>query len=321
MSDPPPIVLFVDDGFPIEPFTRALAPEVECRSQVATDEYDRVAALVTGAVPVTTVEAAPFDALKLVLTCSIGVDHLDVSGLDALGVQVFNTPTYCTDEVADHTIACVLAGWRGLWRLADEVRDGQWQPETILRRFDRQRLGIVGLGRIGRAVARRAQALSIEVVAYGPRAAPEPGVVLMGLSELLASSDAVSLHLPGTPGAPPLLGAAEIALMKPGALLVNQARAGLVDVDAVLAALRSGTLAGAAFDVWPQEPPGDDPRLRTPGLLVTPHVGWSSPEADVAYAQEAIDTLRAVLIDGREPAGRVRPRIQPATSTATRSEP
>jgi D-3-phosphoglycerate dehydrogenase len=319
MSGPSPIVLFVDHGFPIEPFAQALAPGLECRAEVAPDERDRVLALVTGAVPVTAGDAAAYPALALVLTCSIGVDHLDVGGLQALGLTVCNTPTYCTDEVADHTIACLLAGWRGLWRLGDEVRAGQWRPETVLRRFDRQRLGIIGLGRIGRAVARRAQALSIEVVAYGPRATPQPGVELLGLDELLAGSDAVSLHLPGTPGAPPLLGAAEIAAMKPGAVLINQARAGVVDLEAVLAALRSGALAGAAFDVWPQEPPGDDPRLQTPGLLVTPHVGWSSPEADVAYAQEAIDTLRTALTDGGEPAGLIR-AVTPALSPSTRSE-
>jgi glycerate dehydrogenase len=118
----------------------------------------------------------------------------------------------------------------------------------------------------------------------------------LSLDELLSTSDAVSLHLPGRPGAAPLLGAAEIARMKPGALLVNLARASLVDVDAVVAALESRALAGAAFDVWTSEPPAvDDPRLQTRGLLVTPHVGWSSPQADEAWRDEAIDALRAAL--------------------------
>ena len=108
------------------------------------------------------------------------------------------------------------------------------------------------------------------------------------------TSDAVSLHLPAQPGSPPLLGAREIARIKPGAVLVNLARASLVDIDAVVAALESGALGGAAFDVWTEEPPAaDDARLRTRGLLVTPHVGWSSPEADEAWRAEAIDALRA----------------------------
>ena len=165
---------------------------------------------------------------------------------------------------------------------------------------------MIGVGRIGRALARRALALGIEVVAHDPWADPPPGVQMLTLSELLRTSDAVSLHLPGRPGAPPLLGAAEIASMKPGAVLVNMARASLVDLDAMLAALRSGRLGAAALDVWPQEPPADgDLRVATPGLLLTPHVGWSSPQAERAYLEEAIESLRAVLLRGEEPPSRV----------------
>jgi D-3-phosphoglycerate dehydrogenase len=117
----------------------------------------------------------------------------------------------------------------------------------------------------------------------------------------------VSLHVPGRPGAPPLLGAAEIATMKPGAVLLNLSRASLVDLDAMLVALEEGALGAAVWDVWPQEPPAaDDPRLQTPRLFVTPHVGWSSPQADVAYRAEAVDSLRAALIRGETPPGLVR---------------
>jgi D-3-phosphoglycerate dehydrogenase / 2-oxoglutarate reductase len=292
-----PIALFIDRGFAVEPFVQPLGGELECRERVEPDERERVVAIVTGAEPVGAEQVAPFPNLRVVLTCSIGVDHLDVAELRRRRLRVVNTPSYCTEEVADHALACLLAGWRGLWRLGEDVRDGNWEPGTVLRRFDAQRLGIVGLGRIGAALARRALALGIEVVGFDPAVvAPPPGVVMVGFEELLASSDAVSLHVPVAPGAPPLLGRRELALMRPGALLLNLARASVVDLDAVVGALARGALSGAAFDVWPTEPPAPaDPRLKARGLLVTPHVGWSSEQAEDAYRAEAIEALRATL--------------------------
>jgi D-3-phosphoglycerate dehydrogenase len=289
--------VFIDRGFPVEPFAQPLSGTLDCRERVSEGEKERVVALVTGAEPIGAEEVAPFPNLRIVLTCSIGVDHLDVAELRRRGLTVANTPSYCTEEVADHALACLLAGWRGLWRLGEDVRTGRWEPGTRLRRFDAQRLGIVGLGRIGAALARRALVLGIEVVAFDPAVAtPPPGVTLVGFEELLTTSDAVSLHLPGRSGAPPLLGRRELSLMRPDALLLNLARASIVDLDAVVEALESGALAGAAFDVWPTEPPTpDDPRLHTPGLLVTPHVGWSSEQAEEAYRAEAIEALRAAL--------------------------
>ena len=292
-----PNVLFIDDGFDLDPFNAAFAGDLRCVDTLEPGESDQVVALVTAVKPVGAAEIAPFPALRMVLTCSTGVDHLDLETLSDHGLVVRNTPTYCSDEVAEHALACVLAGWRGLWRLGDGVRGGRWDTSARLRRADHSRLGIIGLGRIGTRLARRAQALGIEVVGHDPVAAPPDGVTLLALDELLATSDAVSLHLPGAPGAPPLLGAAELATMKPGALLVNLARASLVDLDAVVAALDSGALGAAAWDVWPQEPPGGgDPRLQTPGLLVTPHVAWSSAQAEAAGVAEAIAALRAALL-------------------------
>jgi phosphoglycerate dehydrogenase-like enzyme len=290
-------VLFIDRGFPVEPFEQPLGGELDCRERVDPGERERVVALVTGAEPVGAEQVAPFVNLRLVLTCSIGVDHLDVAELRRRGLTVANTPSYCTEEVADHALACLLGGWRGLWRLGEDVRAGRWEPGTRLRRFDAQRLGIFGLGRIGAALARRALALGIEVVGFDPAVVtPPPGVIAVEFEELLASSDAVSLHVPGTPGAPPLLGRRELSLMRPDALLLNLARASVVDLDAVVDALARGALGGAAFDVWPTEPPAPaDPRLETRGLLVTPHVGWSSEQAEDAYRAEAIAVLRAAL--------------------------
>jgi len=304
-----PIVLFIDRGFEAAPFAAALAGELDCRESVTAGEHRDVVALVTGLVPVGAADAERFPALRAVVSCGVGSDHLDLAELRGRAVVVCNTPTYCTDEVADHALACVLAGWRGLWRLADDVRSGGWDCNAIglLRRVDESRLGIVGLGRIGSSLARKARALGIDVLAHDPApSAREPGVAMVSLDELLRVCDAVSLHTPATAGAPPILGSAELALLRPGAVLVNLSRAALVDLDALLLALRSGALGGAAMDVWPQEPPAaGDVRLQTPGLLVTPHAAWSSERANGAYREEALASLRAVLLEGREPPGRI----------------
>jgi D-3-phosphoglycerate dehydrogenase len=292
------IVLFVDGGLAMEPFAEALAPRLLCRSSVDEAEVGQVVAIVTGAVPVGEELIARFPSLRLVLTCSVGTDHLDLAALEQRGIVAANTPTYCTEEVAEHALACVLAGWRGLWHHARATRDGRWDDTTagMLRRADRSRLGIVGLGRIGRALADRAAALSIDVVAHDPLVT-DSDVALLALDELLRTSDAVSLHVPGTQGEPPLLSARELALMQPHAGLVNVSRAQLVDLDALVEALDTGRLGWAAWDVWPQEPPDPaDPRLRCDRLALTPHVGWMSSEADEAWRAEALDVLRTLLV-------------------------
>lgn len=299
-------MLLIDGGMDLASLAPALAPELSCRDHVQPAERDAVVAIVTGAVPVAEREVVDYPNLRIVLSCSVGTDHLDLDGLRRRGVTVCHTPGYCTEEVADHALACVLAGWRELWGLDRAVRSGAWTPDAVLRRFDAQLLGIVGLGRIGRALARKAAALGIEVIAHDPWAHAPPRIRMATLSDLLASSDAVSLHAPATRDGRPLLGPSEFALIKPGTVLVNLARASLVDHEAMLAALRDGRLAAAAVDVWPQEPPVDgDPRLQTPGLLITPHVAWSSPQADQEWRRQAVEVLRASLLRDEEPEGRV----------------
>jgi D-3-phosphoglycerate dehydrogenase / 2-oxoglutarate reductase len=302
----PATVLLVQPDLELERFQRALAPALHCTRDREPDASHSVVALITAEVPVTSAQAERYPNLRVVATCSTGTEHIDVRGLAMRGVAVCNAPTYCAEEVADHALAFLLGAWRELWTLDRGVRSGEWDPGLILRRFDAQRLGIVGLGRIGRALARRARALGVEVVAHDPWAKTTDGVRLLALDELLATVDAVAVHAPASPGEPPLIAAAELATMKRGAVLINLARASLVDIDAVCAALRDGGLSAAAFDVWDTEPPlPDDERLSAPGLLLTPHVGWSSARAVDAVYEQTIDALRAVLLEKREPAGRV----------------
>ncbi len=296
-----PIVLYVDQGFDVTPIASALEGDLDARLAPAADpaEAPDVVAIVTGVVPIGVDDVEPYPALRSVVTCSIGTDHIDVDALAARGIEVRNTPTYCTDEVADHALTCVLAGLRGLVALDAAVRAGNWDfaAAGLLRRIDSSCLGIVGYGRIGRSLAAKAAALGMTVLAYDPYVEDAPGAELVELDDLLDRADAVSLHMPGTPGMAAVLGAAELDRLPAHAILVNHSRPALVDLDAMLARLRDGRLGGAFWDVWPQEPADPaDARLATPGLIVSPHAAWYSAEAEAANYAEAVAALRETVL-------------------------
>jgi D-3-phosphoglycerate dehydrogenase len=248
-------------------------------------------------------------ALRVIATCSVGFDHLPVKEAERRGVWVCNVPDYCVEEVADHSLAFVLALLRGVVELDRVVRDGRWDWKAAgtLRRLRGTRLGVVGFGRIGRALALRAAALGFEVWAADSLVPDEviaaAGARPAGLDELLAACDAVSLHVPLTPETEGLIGPRELALMPSSAVLVDTARAGLVDLDALVRALEEGRLGGAALDVLPVEPPtAEQPPPRAPRLIVNPHVAWYSAEAEEAAYTRPVLAVRAVL-EGREPEG------------------
>lgn len=311
MTDPP-IVLVVDPFVVVERVQEALGDAARVVDPSADFDPGGVRLIATGGVRVGPPEIDRHPALQAVLTFSTGHDHLDLCALGAAGVGAYNTAGYCTEEVADHALACVLALWRGLPALDRDVRDGIWSADAPgpLRRFDRSTLGIVGLGRIGQGLARRARGLGVTVLGHDPFLPPPVadslGIQLCELDEVLIRSDAVSLHAPGEPGAPPLIGARELALMQPASVLVNVARASLVDLDALARVLESGLLGGGAFDVWETEPPepGDE-RLEVPNLLLSPHAAWYSDRAEEQLYADAGRTLRTLLEGGRPPAGLV----------------
>jgi D-3-phosphoglycerate dehydrogenase / 2-oxoglutarate reductase len=250
-------------------------------------------------------------ALKVVATCSVGYDHIDLAAAERRRVWVCCVPDYCVDEVADSALAHLLALLRGVVILDRRVRAGAWDEHGAgpLRQLAGTRLGVIGFGRIGRALASRARALELEVWATDPLV-PEDviagaGVRPAALDELLASCTAVSLHVPLTPETEGLIGERELALMPPGSYLVNVSRAGLLDWPAFVAALESGRLAGAGVDVLPVEPPTPEhPVPALPNLIVTPHSAWYSPDAERAVYRRAALSVRAVL-EGREPDGAV----------------
>jgi D-3-phosphoglycerate dehydrogenase len=245
-------------------------------------------------------DAAFFDRLprcRLVVTYSTGVDHIDVEAAQLRGIQVRGVAGYCTEDVAEHALAMVLSCARRMHQLDRELRQrGAWE---VIRsapgrhRLSKQTLGVVGVGRIGRALGRKAAGLGMRVLGYDPLlpAAPDdfPGE-LLPLAALLAESDYVSLHAPLLRTSRNLIGAAELGAMKPTAFLINNARGGLVDEAALLAALEERRIAGAALDVRVVEPIAPtDPIYRRADVLVTPHAA--------AFTVEAIEDLRATVVD------------------------
>jgi D-3-phosphoglycerate dehydrogenase len=248
------------------------------------------------------IEAAT--GLRVIGRAGVGVDNVDTEAATERGVVVMNTPTGNTTSAAELSIALLLALARHVPLADRRVRAGAWSKKGLTgTEVAGKRLGIVGLGRIGRAVARRALGLEMTVVACDPflqaDAPPVPGVDLVDLDTLLATSDFVSLHLPLTDATRNLLSRERLLRMRPGARLVNAARGGLVDEAALLEALEAGHLAGAALDVLAEEPPKKDhPLLARDDVVLTPHLGASSHEAQLAVAVDIARQICDFLVDG-----------------------
>jgi D-3-phosphoglycerate dehydrogenase len=235
-------------------------------------------------------------ALRAVVTGSVGYDHIDVEAAAARGIWVCNVPDYCVDEVADHTLALLLALMRGVVRLDGHVRAGGWDSLSSgpLRTLAGMRVGIVGHGRIGSAVAQRLAALGCELLVNDVR---DVGVPLVPLDDLLEESDAVTFHVPLTAATGGLIGAEEIGRMRPGALVVNTSRGPVIELAPLIAALRDRRLGGAALDVLPQEPPATVPDL--PNLILTPHAAWYSRDSERKVYEGAVAAALTALCGGR----------------------
>ena len=242
------------------------------------------------------VDAALLDAcprLRVVSNYAVGTDNVDLEACRARGIPVGRTPDVLTDATADLAWALILAVARRLPEAAAAVRDGDWRTFEVTRWLGTglagRTLGIVGMGRIGRAVARRGEAFGMDVI----HTSRSSGMVI---EDLLARADVVSLHCPLTEDTRGLIDAAALARMKPGALLINTARGPIVDTQALGAALRDGTIGGAGLDVTDPEPlPADHPLLTAPNLLVLPHVGSATVEARSAMTAIAVANLEAGL--------------------------
>jgi D-3-phosphoglycerate dehydrogenase len=255
---------------------------------------------------------------RVISRYGIGVDNIDVEQATRSGIVVTNVPDFCTSEMADHTMALLLALARSLLEMDRRTRSGKWQARTEVpaHRVAGKTLGLVGFGRIARAVARRALAFDLQVMAYDPYI-QDSTIPMVGLDELLRSSDFVSLHLPLTPEARGLIGKRELRLMRPGSYLLNTARGGLVDEEALVDALREHRIAGAGIDVYqslamfdPDPAEIDHPLFHLENVIVTPHSGGCSVEALESLKVDGARQAIAVL-QGRRPTNFVNPQVIP----------
>ncbi len=283
------------------------ASSAPCRTPEEIIEAGRNAgAFVVLTTPVTRAVFEALPNLRLISIPGVGADIIDLDAARDHGVWVANVPHANVTEVATHALAMTLAMIRHLPFFDRDVRAGRWDYEATgrLRRPGKLTLGIAGLGRIGRALAGLAAPCFGRIIGYDPYIPGEAwpdGVARTGdLAGLFRQSDVVSLHMPLTGETQGLVTARLLAGMPPGGYLVNVSRGGLVDVDALLAALDSGHLAGAALDVLPQEPPPPDhPALRHPKLLLSPHAAFYSTESDEEMRRESIRNIIDWARNGR----------------------
>lgn len=263
---------------------------------------------------------------RAIVRCGVGYDNVDLAAAGAKGIYVCNVPDYGTEEVADHAMALMLACARGLPLTEKGLRKtlAPWNflAASPLRRLAGATLGIIGLGRIGTAVALRAKGFRLKIVACDPYL-PDGydkalGVTMLPLNELMAVSDIVSVHTPLTPETTQIVGAAQLAKMKPHGILINTARGKCVDVQAVAESLRDGKIGGAGLDVLPDEPPAkDDPIVRlwqqddSPvNLIVTPHNAFYTEQSREEMRTKAAMEVRRVLI-GEKPRNAVNREFLP----------
>jgi D-3-phosphoglycerate dehydrogenase / 2-oxoglutarate reductase len=236
--------------------------------------------------------------LRIVARLGIGLDNIAVDEATRRGVWVTNVPAYCVEEVSDHAVAMVLAWARGLLHFDREVKAGRWEPATArLRRVSTLTCGIVGYGRIGQLTAHKLRAgFGVRVLAYDllPRST-DALTEFVPLDELLSRSDAVIVHVPSTPETRHLIDRKSLALMRPGAFLVNVSRGAIVDTDALIEALQNDHLSGAGLDVLEHEPAVPAALASRPDVILTPHVAFSSDASLIELRHDACEEVVRVL--------------------------
>jgi glyoxylate reductase len=284
-------------------------PADDLRSHLA--EASAVLTMINDHVDADLLDAAP--SLRVVAQMAVGYDNIDVAAASERGVLVTNTPGVLTDTTADQAWALLLSAARRLPRVERAIRDaewGEWNPTWMLgTEVTGATLGIVGAGRIGRAMAERAAGFNMPVLYCGHGAKPDFPGEYVSFEELLTRSDFVSIHAPLNEETERMFDAPTFERMRPHAILVNTARGGLVDQQALREALESGAIGGAGLDVTTPEPlPADDPLLSAPNLTIAPHLGSATLQTRIKMAQLATDGVLDALA-GRRPVHLVNPDV------------
>jgi D-3-phosphoglycerate dehydrogenase len=300
-----PVVLIAEELSPAT--VDALGPDFDIHHVDGTDRSALFAELATAqAVLVRSatkmdaeaITAAPF--LKVIARAGVGLDNVDIKAATAAGVMVVNAPTSNIISAAELTIGHILSLARHIPAASGALADGQWKRSkyTGVELYEKT-IGIIGLGRIGALITARMQAFGTNVIAYDPyitsARAQQLGVTPVTLDELLAQSDFITIHMPKTPETTGMIGAAQLKLMKPTAFVVNVARGGLIDEEALHEALVAGTIAGAGLDVFVSEPPTGSPLLGLDNIITTPHLGASTDEAQEKAGVSVAKSVRLAL--------------------------
>jgi len=284
----------------------------------AVAEAEGLVAMLTDRVDEELLAAAP--RLRVVANYAVGFDNVDVAACTRRGVLVANTPDVLTEATAELTIALLLDLLRRVSegdRLIRRREPWIWAPTFMLGRSLKGRLlGIVGMGRIGREVARLAVALGMEVAYTSRSPRPDLPYSYLALAELLASVDVVSLHCPLTPETRHLIDAKALRTMRQDAVLVNTARGPIVDEAALVEALRRGEIAGAALDVFEREPEVEDGLRELENVVLAPHLGSATLETREAMGMLCVEALRACLLEGRAPANALNPEVLAAAPSS-----
>ncbi len=299
--------ILVADGLAEEGLTRLReAADVVVRSGLTEEELGAMLPDVDALIVRSSTQVSPGALkdgarLRVIARAGVGVDNIDVDAATRQGILVLNTPESSTIAAAEHTMAMLLALVRRIPHAHGALVAGRWTRELFVgTELSGKMLGVVGLGKIGSEVARRALAFGMRVIAYDPYVTEERarrlGVELGTWDEVLGQCDVLTLHVPLAQDTRALIGRSELAAMKPGALLINCARGGLIDEEALLAALEEGGIGGAALDVFAQEPPPPGhPLLAHPRVVATPHLGGSTVEAQHSIAVDIADQVLASL--------------------------
>lgn len=230
--------------------------------------------------------------LKVIVRGGVGLDTIDVEFAKSKGIAVMNTPLASSASVAELTMGYMFALARSIYQATASMKAEKWEKKAFEGdEIGGKTLGLIGVGNIGKAVASRAAAMGMTVIAYDPYVKAVDGVKMMSLDQLLPQADYISLHLPKTKESAGMIGAAQIELMKKGVRIINCGRGGIVDENALYEALTSGKVAGAALDVFAEEPPTDWKLLKLPNVIGSPHIGAATREAQGRVGAEVAEKL------------------------------